>query len=58
MAVIYSVVANRRFAAGEVDRGLRATDRARTWCWISVILGLVGLLLIATGVIKVPSAGA
>jgi hypothetical protein len=30
---------------------------ARTWCWISVAVGFIGLGLIAAGILPNPSAG-
>jgi putative copper export protein len=58
VAVVYGVLVNRRLAAGDVDGATRASHLARTWCWISVVVGAVVLLLIATGAVHNPYASA
>jgi len=54
VGIVYSVIANRRAGAGDIDGALRASKVARTWCWVSLIIGLAGLLLVGSGVIAYP----
>ncbi len=56
--IIASVVARRRATSGDIDGALRASRLAKTCCWVSLTLGLVAYLLVATGVIHLPSAKA
>lgn len=56
VAVVYGVLVNRRLAAGDVAGATRASHLARTWCWISVVVGAVILLLIVSGVLRNPYA--
>jgi t-SNARE complex subunit (syntaxin) len=50
------VTANRRAASGDTDAALRASRSAKTFCWVSLILGLVVYLLLAAGVIHLPNS--
>ena len=54
MAIVYGVLVNRRAAAGDWEGASRASRMARTWCLISLVVGLVALLLVATGLVKNP----
>jgi TRAP-type C4-dicarboxylate transport system permease small subunit len=56
VGIIFSLMAKRRASAGDLDRALRAARTAKTWCWISLILGLVAYLLLAVGAFHLPSA--
>jgi hypothetical protein len=54
VAIVYGVLVNRRAAAGDWEGASRASRMARTWCFVSLVVGLVVLLLLATGVVKNP----
>jgi hypothetical protein len=54
VAVVYGVQVNRRLAAGDVDGATRASRLARTWCWISVAVGVVVVLLVLSGAVANP----
>lgn len=56
VAVFFGVKVNRRLAAGDMDGAVRASNLARTFCWISGIFGLVIYLLLITGAVRLPSA--
>ncbi|MDP9075235.1 MAG: CD225/dispanin family protein, partial [Actinomycetota bacterium] len=57
VAIFYSLRANRLLAAGDWDGAIRASHLARTWCWVSVAVGAVLLILLATGTITLPTYG-
>jgi hypothetical protein len=57
VGIILAVLARRRGATGDIDGALRASRNAKTWCWVSLILGLVAYLLVALGVLHLPSGG-
>jgi hypothetical protein len=57
VGIILSVLARRRATTGDIDGALRASRNAKTWCWVSLILGLVAYLLVALGVLHLPSGG-
>jgi hypothetical protein len=57
VGIILSVLARRRAATGDLDAALRASRNAKTWCWVSLILGLVAYLLVALGILHLPSGG-
>jgi len=56
VAVVYGVLVNRRLAAGDADGATRASHLARTWCWVSLVLGGIALVLWGAGVIHTPYA--
>jgi hypothetical protein len=57
VAIVYGLQVNRRLSVGDVDGATRASHLARTWCWISVVVGVVLLLLLASGVLRNPYGG-
>jgi hypothetical protein len=54
VAVVYGVLVNRRLAAGDIAGATRASHLARRWCWISLAIGVVVLLLLLSGAIRNP----
>jgi Interferon-induced transmembrane protein len=56
IGIIASVRANRRAASGDIDGALRASRTAKTYCWVSLVLGLGVYLLVAAGVIHLPNS--
>jgi hypothetical protein len=54
VAIVYGVQVNRKLAGGDWDGAVRASRRARTWCWVSVVIGLAFLLLIVSGAMPNP----
>ncbi len=57
IAIVYGVRVNRRLAVGDWDGASHASRLARTWCWISVAVGFIGLGLVAAGVFPNPYGG-
>jgi uncharacterized membrane protein len=55
VAIFYSVRANRLLAAGDQDGAIRASHTARTWCWVSVAVGVLLIILFAAVAISLPS---
>jgi Interferon-induced transmembrane protein len=56
VAIVYSVQVNRKLTAGDWDGAARASRLARTWCWVSVVVGVVFLTLILSGIVPNPYA--
>lgn len=54
VAIVYAVQVNKKSAAGDWDGAVRASRLARTWCWISVVIGVVFLVLLLSGAIHNP----
>jgi hypothetical protein len=54
VAVIYSVLVNRRLANGDWAGASRASRLARMWCLISLVIFAVGILLVWSGAIRNP----
>jgi hypothetical protein len=54
VAIVYGILVNRRAAAGDYEGASRASRLARRWCLISVVVGLVALVLLASGIVKNP----
>lgn len=42
VAIIYSSSVESRYARGDYEGALRASNSARTWCIVSFVLGLIG----------------
>jgi Na+-driven multidrug efflux pump len=56
VAIIYSVLVNRRLAAGDWEGASRASRLARVWCLISVAVAALVVVLLASGAIRNPYA--
>ena len=53
VAIVFSNKVNNLLAQGDIDGARRASDTAKTWCWVATALAIVGLLInawvLATG---------
>lgn len=53
VAIVYSAQVNTKVAQGDFAGARRASDAAKTWCWVATALAIIGLLIniffIATG---------
>ena len=53
VAIVYSSQVNTKLAQGDVAGARRASDNAKTWCWVATALAIIGLLFtiyaVATG---------
>ncbi|GGD33249.1 CD225/dispanin family protein [Pseudoxanthomonas indica] len=53
VAIVYSSQVNTKLAQGDVAGARRASDAAKTWCWVATALAIIGLLInifmVATG---------
>ena len=45
VAIVYSAQVNGKVQAGDYDGALRFSNNAKTWCWISLALGIVSIIL-------------
>jgi len=56
VAIIYASQVNSKLIAGDYAGAVQASNNAKTWCWVSFGLGLVGviiwLILIFAGVMS------
>ena len=44
-AIFYAVRVNSRLNAGDVEGARAASEKARVWCWICVVAGVLSLVL-------------
>jgi hypothetical protein len=56
VAIWFAWQTRRKLAIGDVDGATTGSRRARTWCWISVAIGVAVILLIMTKAIPNPYA--
>lgn len=53
VAIVFSSKVNSLLAQGDLDGARRASANAKTWCWVTTALAIVGLLInivmLATG---------
>jgi Interferon-induced transmembrane protein len=56
VAIYYSVQVSRKLTVGDWDGAARASRLAKTWCWVSVVVGVVFLALILSGIVPNPYA--
>jgi hypothetical protein len=54
VAIWFAVQTRRKTAAGDRDGAAVASRRARMWCWVSLVIGVVVGILIVTGTIPNP----
>jgi hypothetical protein len=45
VSIIYAAQVNGKLAAGDVRGAIEASNNAKTWCWVSFGIGLVGNLI-------------
>lgn len=44
VAIVYSNKVNTLLIQGDLDGARRASDSAKTWCWVATALAIIGLL--------------
>jgi hypothetical protein len=53
VAIVFSSKVNGLLNQGDLDGARRASDTAKTWCWVTTALAIVGLIInivmVATG---------
>ena len=45
VAIVFSNKVNNLLAQGDIDGARRASDTAKTWCWVATALAIIGLLI-------------
>jgi len=45
VAIVYASKVNSALAAGDLDAARRASANAKTWCWVTTALAIIGLVL-------------
>jgi len=45
VAIIYSSKVNEKVATGDIDGAMEASKKAKAWCWWSIIVGIIFLVL-------------
>ncbi|UBB25635.1 CD225/dispanin family protein [Pseudoxanthomonas japonensis] len=53
VAIVFSSQVNSKLNQGDLEGARRASNNAKTWCWVATALAIIGLLLniyvLATG---------
>lgn len=49
VAIVYAAGVNGKVQAGDIQGALVASGNAKTWCWLSFVLGIIALPLIIIG---------
>ncbi|MBN8799868.1 MAG: CD225/dispanin family protein [Stenotrophomonas nitritireducens] len=44
VAIVFSSKVNNLLSQGDIDGARRASNNAKTWCWVATALAIVGLL--------------
>ncbi len=45
VAIVFSSKVNTLLAQGDIEGARRASNSAKTWCWVATALAIIGLLL-------------
>jgi hypothetical protein len=45
VAIVYSAQVNKKVNEGDIDGARRASDTAKTWCWVATGMAIFGVLL-------------
>ncbi|QDH69056.1 CD225/dispanin family protein [Marilutibacter alkalisoli] len=52
VAIVFAAQVNSKLNQGDIDGARRASDNAKTWCWVATGLAIFGLLLNIWGVMS------
>ncbi len=58
VAIVYAAQVSSKQAAGDIAGAMAASSTAKTWCWVSLGLGLVGMVLYFVFVVLMAAGGA
>jgi hypothetical protein len=47
VAIVFAALSMSRAGSGDYEGALRASDQAKTWCWVSFGVGIVGTVAYA-----------
>lgn len=56
VAIVYAAQVNGKLDRGDIDGARRASDSAKTWCWVATAMAILGLLLTIWSVMTGASA--
>lgn len=45
VAIVFANRVNNLLAQGDIEGARRASDTAKTWCWVATALAIIGLLI-------------
>lgn len=45
VAIVFSSKVNNLLSQGDIDGAQRASNNAKTWCWVATALAIIGLLI-------------
>jgi len=45
VAIVFASQVNSKLAGGDYEGAVKASDSARTWCWVSLLCGLIPMVL-------------
>lgn len=57
VAIVFSSKVNSLLAQGDVAGAQRASNTAKTWCWVATALAIIGLLINVIYLTTVGAAG-
>ncbi|MCD9088342.1 CD225/dispanin family protein [Stenotrophomonas sp. SY1] len=57
VAIVFSSKVNSLLAQGDIDGARRASNNAKTWCWVATALAILGLIINIVYFSMVGSAG-
>jgi hypothetical protein len=57
VAIVFSSKVNSLLAQGDIDGARRASNNAKTWCWVATGLAILGLIINIVYFSMVGSAG-
>jgi hypothetical protein len=44
VAIVFSTKVNKLLAQGDIEGARRASNTAKTWCWVATALAIIGLI--------------
>ena len=57
VAIVYSSQVDGKFIRGDYHGALESANKAKTWCWVSFAIGLVGTVIVITKIAAAGSCG-
>lgn len=46
VAMVMASRANQQKAEGDYQSAINSANNAKTWCWVSLVLGIVGIIVV------------
>jgi hypothetical protein len=58
VAIVYAAKVNGKLKAGDYAGAIKASDRAKTWCWVALCAGVIYLIIGILAAIAIPQFNA